>query len=127
MKYLKAILWTAIVVLPVIGMFEGIAWGSENIVENQPTRFLIGKLMYSSAILLYAVCLLEGLVREKTARLRFIILYHVRNVPLFVIGWMAYWLVLIIAVNEVERYRRRYRNSNQVSVLNNMPPPIIAE
>lgn len=109
MKYLKALLWTAVIVLPAIGMLEGVAWGSENIVENQPTRFLIAKLMYGSAIVLYVVCLVEGLIREKSTRLRFAILYHVRNVPLFVIGWIAYWIVWMIVANEVERKKYQSR------------------
>lgn len=123
LKIIKTLLWTAVVVLPAIGMFEGIAWGSENILENQPTRFFLAKLMYGSALFLYVVCLVEGLIREKAARLRFAILYHVRNVPLFVIGWIAYWLALMIAANEVERKRCQYRNSKQTAYATSLALP----
>lgn len=94
MKYIKGILWAILLVTFGIGFTEEWLWG-----PNPRIRFALGTVHYGTMPFMYLVYLVQGILRNRSDRMglvRFVLVYHVRNVPLFVVGWIAAAILIVL-------------------------------
>ena len=94
MKYIKGILWAVLLVTFGILFTEEWLWG-----PNQRVRFTLATVHYGTMPFLYLVYLVQGILRNRSdwpGLIRFLVVYHVRNVVLFVLGWIVATIVIVI-------------------------------
>ena len=94
MKCIKGILWAVLLVTFGILFTEELLWG-----PDQDIRFTAANIHYGTMPFLYLVYLVQGILRNRSDRpglIRFLVVYHVRNVVLFVLGWIVATIVIVI-------------------------------
>ena len=113
MKYIKGILWAILLVTFGIGTTEEWMWG-----PNPRIRFALGTVHYGTMPFLYLVYLVQGILRnrsDRTGLVRFVLVYHVRNVPLFVVGWIAAAILMVFVGLSVESARHSFSGAGPIA------------
>lgn len=90
----KDTLWLVLFISYGIWYTEGLAWG-----PNETIRVRAGIVHYAMMISLYLFYFIQGILVRRANLKRlvcFLFVYHVFNVPLFVIGWYAFGTLLFI-------------------------------
>ena len=67
----------------------------------------LGTVHYGTMPFLYLAYLVQGILRNRGDRMdlvRFLIVYHLRNVVLFVVGWIAVSIAVTLAVSYFYRH-----------------------
>ena len=117
MRFIKQILWAILLVTYGILFSEEYLWG-----PNQSIRFTLGTIHYGTIPFLYLTYLINGIQLNRKDRndlIRFLIVYHIRNVLLFIVGWIVTSIAITLTVLYIEaEINRSKHRAEDVSTQN---------